>query len=66
MILPLELILWILMQKKIIYRATMPFIHITMAISGVILFAIGLICISISKEKTEDEMKKEFDWNRFR
>lgn len=56
--LPLGALLWVLMQKKILYSDTMPFIHITAAVSGVFLFAIGLICISFSKEKTEDEMIK--------
>lgn len=57
-ILPLGLILWILMQKKIIYSADMPFIHITAAVIGAFLFLIGLICISFSREKIEDEMIK--------
>lgn len=56
--LPLGILLWILMQKKIIYSDTMPFIHITAAVSGVFLFAIGLIFICFAKEKTEDEMRK--------
>ena len=34
-ILPLGILLWILIQKKIIYRDTMPFIHIKAAVSGV-------------------------------
>jgi len=46
------------MQKKIIYSEDMPIIHIATAISGVFLFVFGLICISFSKEKTEDEMIK--------
>lgn len=57
-IIPLGSILWILMQKKIIYSEDMPIIHIATAISGVFLFVFGLICISFSKEKTEDEMIK--------
>lgn len=56
--LPLGLVLWILMQKKIIYNTNMPFIHITAAVIGVFLFVIGLICISFSSEKIEDEMIK--------
>lgn len=58
MMIPFGFTLWILMQKKIIYSADMPFIHITAAIIGVFLFVIGLICISFSREKIEDEMIK--------
>ena len=55
---PLGLILWTFMQKKIIYSADMPIIHITAAVSGVFLFVIGIICICFSREKIEDEMIK--------